>query len=350
VTMLTHFCTEGSSQTARRTLAYLVRHPTWPCEWRQCFIPLFYEYLLHTGDLELVADHYDFLRDKASFHHLIKEGLIREFPQERTIDWPAIYRDGYEFGPAEAVPNAYAYWDLELLARLADWLGKEQEARSLEQAAADLRAGFNRELFDESSGLYVDSVGSRHSSLHANLFALRFGLVPPQRVQACLNLIKSKGVVCGVFTMQFLLETLFMHGEDQAAVELMTRDGNRSWLEMIHHGATATTETWISDQNANMTWCHPWASSPANLIVRHLFGLRPTAPGWSTYTFDPRPGGLQEGKLSLLTPRGWMHAGFQRQEGEYRFDLQPSLEPHLAKAADSGRSPKARPMSLSVSR
>lgn len=327
VTMLTQFSTEGTHESARRTLAYLIGHPSWPCEWWQLYIPLFYEYLLHTGDLDFVRTHYAYLRDRTSFHLLMKDGLIREFPRETNIDWPPSCRDGYEFGEANAVPNAFAFWDLQLLGKLAHWLGREDEVRQFDSLAAELSEAFNRKLFNPSTGLYVDSLGSGHSSLHANLFALRFGLVPQSHIASCVQFILSKGMAASVYTAQYLLETLFLHGQDQTAVALMTRDDDRSWLGMIRQGATVTTESWLADDKPNMSWAHPWGSSPANLIARYLFGLRPTAPGWSEYTFDPRPGGLEHGKLSLLTPRGWMHAGFRRQGGKYEFDLRHDADP-----------------------
>jgi alpha-L-rhamnosidase len=338
VTMLTQFCTEGSFQTARRTLAYLTTHPTWPCEWWQCYIPLFYEYLLHSGDEEFVAGHYTFLRDETSFHSLMDRGLIRQFPRECNVDWPPKCRDGYEFGNANAVPNAYAYWDLILLAQLGHWLGHEREAAHLAQIAAELHSAFNRELFDETSGLYVDSEGSRHSSFHTNMYALRFGLVPPGRKARCLEFIKSKGMAGSVFTAQFLLETLFENGEDRMAVELMTRNGERSWLEMLRAGAVVTTESWIADDKPNMSWAHPWGSSPANVIVRHFFGLRPTAPGWSEYVFDPHPGGIESARLSLMLPRGLISAEFKSLPDGYQYSVRPEFdavrrEPSIARDA-----------------
>lgn len=350
VTMLTQFCTEGTYDTARRTLAYLIDHPTWPIEWWQLYIPLFYEYLLHSGDYEFVAEHYEYLRDKTSFHALMTDGLIREFPREQHVDWPPSCRDGYEFGQADAVPNAYAYWDLDLLSKLAQWLGHGDESRQFAELADQLRRAFNRDLFDEATGLYVDSLGSRHSSLHANMYALRFGLAPPDRIGRCLEFIKQKGMSCSVFTAQFLLETLFEHGEDRAAVALMTRDGPRSWLEMLNHGAVATTESWIADDKPNMSWAHPWGSAPANVIVRRLFGIRPTAPGWSQYVFDPRPGGVARGRLSLQLPRGWVAASFDLQaDGTYRSAFDPQFDgPRVyGSSGDPSRGGRAR---LSLSR
>lgn len=326
VTMLTQFATEGHSATAKRTLGYLVRHANWPCEWWQFFIPLFHEYLLHTGDYDFVAEHYDFLANKTSSHPLMSCGIIREFSRECIVDWPASNRDGFVFGPGNAVANAYAYWDLVLLEALASYLGRDFDASLYGEKAAELRDGFNRHLFDESTGLYVDSIGSEHSSLHANMYALRFGLVPEDRQSTSLELVKNKGMACSVFASQFLLETLFMYREDAAAVRLMSSTGEKSWLEMIRGGATVTTESWLSEPKHNMSWAHPWGSGPGNVIVRHLFGLRPTAPGWSDYIFDPQPGGLRRGQLTVTTPRGSISAGFNQEAGEYQFSLDAAFE------------------------
>jgi len=318
VTMLTHFGTEGSPEISRRTLAYLTSHPTWPCEWWQCFIPLFREYLLHSGDYDFVDQHYAFLRDQTTFHRLMVDGLILEFPREIIVDWPAHERDGFEFGAGNAIGNAFAYWDLQSLSEVAGFLGREDEAESFAGQAEVLREGFNRRLYNESTGLYVDSLGSAHSSFHANMYALRFGLVPEDRRDHCLSFIKQRGMGCSVFGAQFLLEMLFMNDAPDHAVALMTSDGERSWLEMIRHGAVATTESWLTNPKQNMSWAHPWGSSPANVIVRHLFGLRPTSPGWKTFDETPSPGGLERGRLRITTPRGPITSSFLRVGDEYQ--------------------------------
>lgn len=314
----TQFSTEGSWLTAKRTLSYLVRHPNWPCEWQQMFIPLFYEYLLHSGDADFIDEYYDFLKN-TSMHELMEDGLILEFPKECIVDWPQSCRDGFLFGRGNAVANAFAHWDLVLLSHLANWLGKSGDAAAFDAAAEELRDGFNRFLFDEEIGLYRDGVEIEHHSFHANLYALRFGLVPAEYRQRCLEYLEAKGMACGVLTSQFLLETLFLYGADTSAVKLMVSKGPRSWLEMIDAGATITTESWITGAKENMSWAHPWGSSPANVIVRYLFGLRPTAPGWDEYIFDPKPGGLTHGSLRVTTPRGIINAHFHQEGDTYEF-------------------------------
>lgn len=311
ITMLTHFAVERNVALARRTLEYQLHHPTWPCEWRQFIIPLFYEYLMHTGDYALVSKHYETLKNNYSFHHLLTRGLVNEFPHRIIIDWPEKSRDGYEFGPDNAVANAFVYWDLVLLQKLAHYLGRDQDAQAFFGIAGEVKNAFNRVLFDQEQGLYRDNSESRHCSFHANMFALNFGLVPESRVDGCLNFIVDKGMACSVYVAQFYLETLFQYGRADQAVKLMTADNKTSWLGMIRLGATITCEAWSPHHKSNMSWAHPWGSSPGNIISRYLFGLRATAPGWTEYMFEPQPGGLEYGQITTPTPRGLITATFK---------------------------------------
>lgn len=311
INMLSHFATGNGIAIARRTLEYQMHHPNWPCEWRQFMIPLFYEYAMHTGDLELIARSYHKLRDECSFFNLIDRGLIHKFPMKIIIDWPESCRDNYEFGDFCGVPNAFLYWNLGLMSELAVLLDKTSDHVEFIRLAGQVKTAFNHKLFNHETGLYIDSENSSHSSFHVNMFALRFGLVPEERIEKCLDFIIGKGMVCSVYAAQFYLDALFMHNRADEAVSLLTADNDASWLGMIRRGATITTEAWYPEQKANMSWAHPWAASPANVIVRHLFGLRPTAPGWSKYEFNPQPGGISSAKIKIQTPGGTLNAGFK---------------------------------------
>jgi alpha-L-rhamnosidase len=317
INMLSHFAVEGNTATAGRTFEYQLQHPTWPCEWRQFMIPVAYEYLMHTGDYELIDRHFDFLRNNCSFHNLITDGLIKEFPMRIIIDWPEYYRDGYEIGNNCAVPNAFACYDLVLLAKLSRLLNRNDGDLYLE-LAEQMKKTFNRCLYDDEQKLYRDGSESSHCSFHANMFALCFGLVPEERVENCLNYIEQKGMICSVYAAQFYLETLFKYGKAETAVKLMTSDDLYcSWLGMIRQGATATMEAWHPDHKPNLSWAHPWATAPANIISRYLFGLRPTLPGWKNYEYKPNPGGLEFGRLTIPTPKGKLTAEFNKKRNSY---------------------------------
>ena len=68
---------------------------------------------------------------------------------------------------------------------------------------------------------------------------------------------------------------------------------------MLKSGLTLTAEYW----EKNNSMAHPWGSSAANIIVEHLLGLKPTSPGWKTYTYKVSPL-LKDVHFKLKTPFG----------------------------------------------
>lgn len=237
------------------------------------------------------------------------------------IDWPQDNRDDYDMhAPAPTVPNVLAWYDLQLLGKLASYLGRG--AGGFIDSAASMREAINRQLFDTATGLYRDGLDSTHYSFHANMFALWSGIVPEANQQYIAGWLAGRGMACSLYGAQFLLETLFRYGQEEAAFKLLLSDGPRSWLNMLNHGATMTTEVFDLNADYAMSWAHPWGTSPVNLIARQIFGLRPTAPGWKSFEFLPLPGPLSCGKLRQPVPGGTIECSFKRRpDGSLETDL-----------------------------
>lgn len=324
ITMLAHFGVENNIAIARRNLEYQINHPTWPCEWRLMTIPLFYEYLMQSGDYDTVEKYYSRLINECSFIYLLKDGLIPEFPMLTLIDWPRVFYAEYERGSCCTVPNAYTYNALVKLGQIAELLGKKGDAEQYKLLAAEMKTAFNEHLFNSEQGLYRDNIDSNHCSFHSTMFALCFDLVPPERVQTCLDFIIDSGMVCSLFAAHFYLEALCKHNRSDVAIKLMTSGGTNSWLKMIESGATVTTEIWNptqTDYEYVCSWAHPWGASPANIISRYIFGLRPIKPGWKEFCFEPQPGNLEYGILTISTPRGKHTASFKQENGNCKKEL-----------------------------
>ena len=285
IAMRTHFAVGGDLPIVRRTLRYQLTHPTWPMEWRQFVIPLFHEYALHSGDLALLDELYPRLAEHLRYEDW-EDGLVRKFPMNIIVDWPEPSRDGFVFGDFCNVPNAFVVWNLRLMAEIAAWLGRDADAARWRAQAAEMAAAFNRRMMRD--GLYVDNPASTHSSLHANLFPAAFGLLPADAEDKVLDFLVSKGMACSVYAAQFLLDGLYQHGRAEAATKLLLSDGPRSWLNMLGQGAVCTLEAWSPKDKPNASFAHPWGAAPANLIVRHLLGVRPLAPGWRRAAVRPR--------------------------------------------------------------
>jgi hypothetical protein len=335
INQLSHYSTDASYEVARRTNEYFIGHPTWPTEWILHTVPLFYYDYMYTGDPEPVLRNWEALRNKTLVSLAREDGLISTRtglvtdelmqaigfanPKERIrdiVDWPDGERDGFEFTDFNTVVNAFYYWNLILMAELSGYLQKDGESGYWKQKAREFKKSFNRAFLDRGKGIYRDGEGSGHHSLHANLFALRFGLVPDRYRPSVIRFIKSKGMACSVYAAQYLLEALFDAGEAEYAITLMNSTGERSWWNMIRSGSTMTMEAWDAKFKPNLDWNHAWGAAPANIIPRCLWGIVPTEPGFKNFKIKPRMGPISYSKIKVPTPKGTIQAEYRKLPGK----------------------------------
>jgi len=310
---LSHFACDLDPRIERRTVEYLLKHPTWPTEW-SFHVPMIvaadYE---ATGDTALPESNYDALKGKLLMDKARGDGLLRACA---IVDWPGAERDGYndgqaapddnrEIGPEiNTVVNAFYYHALQHMAVLARALKKDSDASEFDAKAKQVYDSFNAKFFDATRDIYIDGEGSRHASLHANMFPLAFGLVPADREAKVAGFVQSRGMACSVYGAQYLLEALFQSGRADAAVKLMTDKGERGWWHMIDLGSTMTLEAWDVQFKKNLTWNHAWGSAPANIISRFVLGVRPLEPGYRKILVAPQPGTLRWATGKVPTPLG----------------------------------------------
>jgi len=334
INQLGHYCVDREYTLARYTLEYLIQHPTWPTEWQFHSIMMAWADYMYTGETQALATFYDDLCVKTLIELAREDGLIstessqctEEFERKLHIyhprytfshglrdlvDWPAGERDGHEMLPINTVVNAFHYRALVLMSRIASVLGRDEDQKRFAKQAARVKEAINRLLFDRERGVYVDGEGSRHASLHSNMFTLAFGLVPEWQRERVVSLVKSRGMACSVYAVQYLLEALYLNGEDRYALELLTAQHDRSWWNMIQVGSTITLEAWDWKYKNNLDWNHAWGAAPANIIPRFLMGIRPLKPGFSKILIQPRPGTLESAEMKLPTIRGSVVVRFE---------------------------------------
>ncbi len=338
INQLCHYAVDREFSMARYTHEYLITHPTWPTEWILHSVLMAWADYLHTGNTESIEHFYDDLEAKTLIALAREDGLIStqtglvtpevlrsiQFNGQLRdiVDWPhgnilglqGGYgeTDDFEFKPVNTVVNAFHYRALIVMSHMAEAIGEEADATHFVEAAVKVKQSFNDKLLDKNRGVYVDGEGSTHSALHANMFPLAFGLVPPEYIPSVAEFIKSRGMVCSVYGAQYLLEALYEAGEDDYALNLMIdRDTDRSWPHMIYDvGTTITMEAWDAKYKPNLDWNHAWGAAPANIIPSYLMGIRPVEPGFAKVRIKPQVGSLESGSMDLPTIRGTIHVDF----------------------------------------
>lgn len=335
INQLSHYCVDREYSIARYTHEYLIQYPTWPTEWQLHSVLMAWADYLYTGETKSIGTFYEDLCAKTLIGLAREDGLIststglctREFEEKLhlhhpryifnhglrdLVDWPPGSftdggqgeRDNHEMMPVNTVVNAFHYRALELMSRIAQVLGRHDDQTRFKRQAGLVRDTINRLLFDPGRGIYVDGEGSAHASLHSNMFALAFDLVPDERKASVVSFVKSRGMACSVYGAQFLLESLYRNGEDGAALGLLTARHDRGWWNMLQAGSTMTLEAWDLKYKNNLDWNHAWGAAPANIIPRYILGVRPLEPGFGRVLIQPQPGPLEKASGIVPTPRG----------------------------------------------
>lgn len=327
INQLSHYTTDREYAMGRRSSEYLLEHPTWPTEWiLQALIIAWNDYM-YTGDSRSIEANYEVLKartlrtlrrdnglisttdDRVSeeaFRSSIRfAGNIRDIVDwPRCGDWPHGEDDHYHLTDYNTVVNAFHYQALVLLQQMAQLTNRTAEAEALGRECEALRKAFNELFMDREQGLYRDGVDSDHISLHANLFSLALGLVKEENQQRVVEYIRSRGLVCSVYAAQFLMDAVYGAGASDYALHLLTKQDERSWYNMVRHGATITYEAWDDKFKNNQDWNHAWGAAPANVIPRHLVGVRPLEAGFGRMTIHPQTSTLERVSAVVPTIRG----------------------------------------------
>lgn len=344
IQQLGHYSVDREFSIARYTNKFLLHHASWPTEWQSHTVFMAWEDYMHTGNTEFIRENYNVLKEKTLFALAREDGLISSKTDKVTeeflkninysgnkfrdiVDWPKGTlinkeqarnagptpegeQDGYEFLDYNTVVNSFHYRSLLLMAEMAKAVEMDSEYEDLMQKAQKVKSSFVKTFFNYEKGIFVDGEGSSHSSLHANMFPLAFGLVPTEYLESVIGFIKSRGMACSVYGAQYLLDGLSDADESDYVIDLMTAEHKRSWINMINVGSTMTTEAWDEYYKPNLTWNHAWGSAPVNILVRKILGIQPTKAGFETFSIIPNPGSLKKIEVETPTIRGIIKSSF----------------------------------------
>lgn len=337
INQLGHYAVDREYAMARRSSEYLLQHPTWPTEWIMQALIIAWNDYLYTGDLRSIEANYETLAARTLRSLRRDNGLISTRAGDETktdtfrrsirfngdisdiVDWPrGSEDDNYVFTDYNTVVNAFHYRAMQLLGRMAETLGRHDEAHVIADYCSSFRDTFNAALFDTATGTYRDGIGTDHRSLHANIFPLAFGLVPEERRQGVVDYIRSRGMACSVYAAQFLMDGLYDAAEADYALHLLTKDDLRSWRNMLRAGATITFEAWDNSFKPNQDWNHAWGAAPADIIPMRLVGVRPTAPAAAAIEVRPQTSSLRHVTADVPTIRGTVEVDIDNTGDTYR--------------------------------
>jgi alpha-L-rhamnosidase len=255
--------------------------------WGSAIVIVPWKYYLFYGDTAMLEKHYDAMTHWVKYLGTRTDGdyvVVREEPNGWCLgDWAT--PDKVEV-PPPLVNTAYFYHVTTLVARIAEILGKRDDARDFEALSKKINAAFHTRFYNATSTTYWEGRQG------ANVFPLAFGMVPEQREKTvAANIARhvistGKHFDTGIMATPLLLKVLTEYGYDSLAYGLMDQTGFPGFGYYISgKGATSLWENW----DGRGSHSHPMFGSVVEWMYSSLAGIQPLAeaPGFKQFVLRP---------------------------------------------------------------
>jgi hypothetical protein len=172
----------------------------------------------------------------------------------------------------------------------------EKYSEKYEQLERNLMTYF----WDEEKGAFIDSYesGKRHVTRHANIFAVLFDFVDKLKAEKILQNVLLNDKITQITTPYFKFfeqDALCKLGQTDRVFNIICD----YWGGMVQQDAVTFWEEYIPDEKGNAVYemygdpfgkslCHAWGASPIYLLGRYFAGIRPTSPGYQTFSVEPK--------------------------------------------------------------
>jgi alpha-L-rhamnosidase len=290
---------------------------------------------LHTGDRRILEDNFETAqRWIAQQERFSPDGIRRS--KKSYGDWLAP-----GFAPPQAptpyvlIATAYFARSTELVARMADVLGKPEIAAKNRALLERIKGAFQKEFITPDG-----KIASNEQT--AYLLALGFDLVSkelrPMMIQHLAQAVAAKDnhLSTGFLGTPLLTPVLTDVGLVDLAYKVVLQETYPGWLFSVKNGATTIWERWDSwtpeegfNKGGMNSFNHYAYGSVVGWFYDTIAGIEidEDAPGWKRFEIAPTPGGgLTYAKASLETAYGLASSDWRIVKG--RFELNVKIPPN----------------------
>ena len=301
--------------------------------WGDAAVVLPWNLYWSTGDRAILEDHYAGMKSQVDY--------VRRLLKDNEPELQLIFKKGIQLGdwlaPGEGIPEnmkkaewtSTAYWanSVQLVARTADILGREEEAETYRELFLAIRQAFHRRFIRDGH------IVNGFQSIYA--LALCFDLLSKEeRELAAEDLvqdIRARGnhLATGFVGTPYLLFALSDTGHMDTAYDLLFQDSYPSWLYPVKTGATSIWERWDSlkaDGTINtagdmVSFNHYSYGAVGDFLYRRVCGLEALEAGYSRFRIAPYPGRLAWAETRHISPHGEIAVRWELKDGIFKMNV-----------------------------
>jgi hypothetical protein len=293
-----------------------------------------YDYYQYTGDKQLIEQLYP--RMKSLMDYCLSRRNSEGMMQGLAGDWVFIDWADFQMSKAGEVSFEQLLFcrSLETMALCANLMNDPENSAKYSKLASDLKSKIFNVFWSPQYNAFVHNRENGKLSTQVtpftNMFAVLFGYLDQDKTKAVKEnvLLNPNALKITTPYMRFYeLEALCALGEQKYVLKEI-RD---YWGGMINLGATTFWEKYNpQEKNPELlgmygrpfgkSLCHAWGASPIYLLGKYYLGVKPTSPGYQTYSVEPCLGDLQWMEGDVPTPNGKVHVACNQKEIRVKSD------------------------------
>jgi len=286
--------------------------------WDAAYILIPWYVYLYCGDLRILEEHYDRMKRYVDYVGTRARKQIAHFG---LGDWCPPFGDAGDYPVSAAFTSTGYYHTFALtMARVAELLGRKDDARTYGELAAKIRSVFNGQYFNADTGLYSGGTQTAQST------ALYHGLVEKKHQKKVLRQllaeIRQHGgrINCGILGTKALFNVLSEHGRPDVAYDIATKTTYPGYGYWIEQGATTLWENWDGRSSHN----HIMFGDISAWFYKTIAGIcpDPAAPGFRNIIIRPRPvGDLTWARGEHVCLYGLIRSAWWKDAGSFRLEV-----------------------------
>ncbi|MBR4858386.1 MAG: alpha-L-rhamnosidase N-terminal domain-containing protein [Clostridia bacterium] len=273
----------------------------------------FWTYYMYTGDKEFLRSVYGASVDYVNLWKMQDNGLV----EHRSGSW-----DWQDWGhKIDVVPleNAWYYYALSSVKRMADVLGDETASIGFESRMKSLYAAYQTLWTGEG---YKSPENNGYDD-RGNAVAVLSGICPEE------NFGRVKEILFGTrnsspYMEYYVLESLCRMGEYSLAEQRMCE----RYAEMIEEDYSTLWENWIKKDGTSN---HAWTGGPLVIMSKHIAGISPVTAGYEKVEVNPQYSLHKNISCTVPTIKGYIKLDYTNENGKRIINLEypESIEAYL---------------------
>lgn len=284
------------------------------------YIGMIYDYMMYYGEKNQIQKYMYVMKGILNYfkNHLDERGLVEKIgglnrPGQywSFIDWTSGWDATNGVPPCTldgpiTMESLLYILGLQYAADIYRYMGDDKQADEYERQASLAQEAVNHFCVGEN-GMYQDGPGIEAYSQHTQVFAV---LTDTVSVPKGKNLLKEtmehshKYEQCSIAMMFYLFRAL-----EKCDLYSYTDKLWDIWRKMVEDHMTTCAEDLLLGRSD----CHAWGALALYELPSVILGIRPAEPGYASVKKEPRCETLDWARGQVVTPKGMITAGWEKQ-------------------------------------